>query len=54
MTDDHTAATVQRLADEQAVGDLGYRFADACNRDDADAFRAFWTDDGASGSSTTR
>ena len=46
MTDDHIAATVQRLADEQAVRDLGHRFADACNRDDAHAFRALWTDDG--------
>jgi hypothetical protein len=44
MTDDHLARTVQRLADEQAVRDLGHRFADACNRDDADAFRALWTD----------
>lgn len=25
------AATVQRLSDEQAVRDLGHRFADACN-----------------------
>lgn len=46
MTNEHTASIVQRLRDEQEVRDLGYRFADACNRDDGDAFRRLWTDDG--------
>jgi hypothetical protein len=40
------ADTVQLLRDEQAVRDLGYRFADACNRDDTTAFRALWAADG--------
>lgn len=39
-------ADLRRFHDEQAIRDLGHRFADACNRGDVDAFRALWADDG--------
>ena len=34
------------MLDREAIRDLGYRFADACNRRDAEAFRALWTPEG--------
>jgi hypothetical protein len=37
--------TLRLLRDDQAVRDLGYRFADACNRDDGTDFRQLWADD---------
>ena len=46
MTDVRSAPSLTRLRDEQDIRDLGYRFADACNRDDGAAFRELWTDDG--------
>lgn len=36
------SAVVQRLRDEQQIRDLGYLFADACNRGDVAAFRELW------------
>lgn len=42
----HTTDLIGRLRDEQDVRDLGYRFADACNRDDGPAFRRLWSDSG--------
>lgn len=44
MISDQTAE-LERLRSEQDVRDLGYRFADACNRDDGAAFRELWVDD---------
>jgi ketosteroid isomerase-like protein len=46
MTIDRSTTTLQLLYDEQAVRDLGFRFADACNRGDVDDFRRLWADDG--------
>lgn len=45
MTDVRNAPSLVGLRDEQDIRDLGYRFADACNRDDGAAFRELWTDD---------
>jgi len=45
MTNDHTAATLQLIRDEQDIRDLGYRFADACNRGDVEEFRSLWARD---------
>ena len=37
---------IHALLDREALRDLGHRFADACNRRDAEAFRALWVPDG--------
>lgn len=39
-------AALRRLIDEQAIRDLGYRFADACNRREPEVFRSLWLPDG--------
>jgi len=43
----HPEEVLQRLADEQEIRALGYRFADACNRGDRAAFADLWSADGA-------
>ncbi|RYG88437.1 nuclear transport factor 2 family protein [bacterium] len=44
---DHPPTSVAtRLADEQAIRDLGYRFADACTRRETEAFRTLWIPEG--------
>lgn len=40
------AGTLRALLDREAIRDLGYRFADACNRRDMVAFRALWIPEG--------
>ena len=37
---------LERLLAEAEIRNLGYRFADAVNRNDAEAMSELWTDDG--------
>ncbi len=37
---------LQELQDREAIRDLGYRFADACNRRDMEEFRTLWLAEG--------
>lgn len=37
---------LQELQDREAIRDLGYRFADACNRREMDRFRDLWIPEG--------
>ncbi len=46
MKDVSTTQIVTLLRDEQDVRDLGYRFADACNRGDVEEFQSLWAERG--------